>query len=335
LESGADGYLTQPVDAAVLTATVNALLRLSRAEARAREAARAWEAVFGAISDSVCLINSDGCVQRCNRAMAALVGKPVEEVEGHQYADILIETYPGTAFPPEMTTPVERQAIIEIPIASSERQHWLRLTAEPMIAGLTGDAAADGSSIRILADITDSKEAALRQRSFLRDILASVTEGKLHLCLGAEDLPEPLPQQDKKVQLSQKSLHYLREDVRKIANTLGFPQDRQQDLETAVGEAGMNAVVHAGHGIGHVHANETGTIQVWIEDSGRGIAIERIHRATLERGYTTAGTLGHGFWIILKTCDRVYLLTSEAGTTVVLEQDRVAPSPAWAKPPMI
>ncbi len=57
--------------------------------------------------------------------------------------------------------------------------------------------------------------------------------------------------------------------------------------------------------------------------------MDRLHRATLERGYTTAGTMGHGFWMMLKTCDRIYLLTGTEGTTVVLEQDKTPPEPAW------
>ena len=72
------------------------------------------------------------------------------------------------------------------------------------------------------------------------------------------------------------------------------------------------------------------TVQVWIEDCGKGIDMNNLPRATLERGWTTAGSLGHGFWLMLQTIDHVYLLTGPTGTTVVLEQDKVAPIPAWA-----
>ncbi|MEJ5297479.1 MAG: hypothetical protein WHZ52_05520, partial [Armatimonadota bacterium] len=49
----------------------------------------------------------------------------------------------------------------------------------------------------------------------------------------------------------------------------------------------------------------------------------------LERGFTTAGTWGHGFWMMLKLADRVWLHTGQDGTTVVLEQDRDRPAPHW------
>ncbi len=109
----------------------------------------------------------------------------------------------------------------------------------------------------------------------------------------------------------------------------GFPDERWQDLILAAGEAAMNAVVHAGGGDGRVCIGDKGTLQVWVEDRGKGIAVHALHRATLERGYTTAGSLGHGFWLMLKTADRIWLLTGSAGTTVAIEQDRVPPEPQW------
>ncbi len=42
---------------------------------------------------------------------------------------------------------------------------------------------------------------------------------------------------------------------------------------------------------------------------------------------TTAGTLGHGFHMMLRTADRVFLLTGPGGTTLVLEKEREAPGP--------
>jgi hypothetical protein len=48
--------------------------------------------------------------------------------------------------------------------------------------------------------------------------------------------------------------------------------------------------------------------------------VENLHRATLEKGYSSIGTLGHGFPLMIRCADRVYLLTGDAGTTVVIEQ---------------
>ena len=179
-----------------------------------------------------------------------------------------------------------------------------------------------------LAEANDSLAVANRA---IRDVLHSVTDGKLRLCDGADQLPPALGPRLVPIPLHRQDIQTLRHHVREVAREAGLPPDRSSDLETAVGEAGMNAAVHGLDGTGEVYANERGTVQVWVTDQGRGIAMEHLPRATLERGYTTAGTLGHGFWLMLNTVDRVWLLTGSSGTTVVLEQDCDAPAPAWLR----
>jgi PAS domain S-box-containing protein len=186
-------------------------------------------------------------------------------------------------------------------------------------------------------DVTDHKEAEAalieneaRQRALLSDVLASVTEGRLMLVETPEQLPARLDPAGPPIDLTLPSLRELRKQTQEAAKRDGFPEERWQDLQTAVGEASMNAVVHAGGGTAAVGVRP-GTVQVWIEDSGAGISMDRIPQATLLRGFSSAGTLGHGFWMILKTCDRVWLRTGPTGTTIVLEQDRELPLPAWLR----
>jgi anti-sigma regulatory factor (Ser/Thr protein kinase) len=107
---------------------------------------------------------------------------------------------------------------------------------------------------------------------------------------------------------------------------------RVLDLLTAVSEAGMNAIVHGG-GTGHGAVSydpDAGIVQVRIADSGAGISMEHLPRAAFREGYTTAGTMGFGFKLILQTIDRVWLLTGAGGTVLVIEQGRIAPGVAWA-----
>jgi anti-sigma regulatory factor (Ser/Thr protein kinase) len=177
-------------------------------------------------------------------------------------------------------------------------------------------------------------EAEAHQRAFLRDVLASVTDGRLCLCDGPADLPRGLPPVADPVPLNRETLRVLRRLTTEAAQAAGLGKGRCQDLLTAVNEAAMNAVVHAGGGEGRVCADaDAGVVQVWIEDKGAGIEVRHLPQATLHRGYTTAGTLGHGFKLLLNTADRVWLLTGPTGTTVVLEQGRHAPPPGWLSPP--
>jgi len=172
------------------------------------------------------------------------------------------------------------------------------------------------------------RESQARQRQFLRDVLASVTEGHLLLCHGPDDLPAPLTPFGGPVALSRegglRELRHLALDA-----AVGMPEEARHDLATAASEAGMNAVVHGGGGTGWVSVGEDGTVQVRVEDHGTGITMENLPRAALSRGFSTKETLGHGLKMMLETADRLYLLTGSGGTTVVLEQQRERPLPAW------
>ena len=72
-----------------------------------------------------------------------------------------------------------------------------------------------------------------------------------------------------------------------------------------------------------------------VQEQGGGIATENLPRATLSRGYSTKATLGHGLKMMLEAANSLYMLTGAGGTTVIfgttviLEQDRDKPSPAW------
>jgi len=181
------------------------------------------------------------------------------------------------------------------------------------------------------AELADANHPLVAANRAVRDVLHSVTDGKLRLCDEAGQLPPALGPRLVPIPLHRQDIRSLRHHVREVARQAGLTPDHLSDLETAVGEAGMNAAVHGVDGTGEVYANERGTVQVWVTDRGRGIDMEHLPRATLERGYTTAGTLGHGFWLMLNTVDRVWLLTGSSGTTVVLEQDCDAPPSAWLR----
>ncbi|MBC8136891.1 MAG: PAS domain S-box protein [Fibrella sp.] len=202
------------------------------------------------------------------------------------------------------------------------------------------------SEERLLAAIAEKEqltqaqaELLAQQRAFLKDVLLATTDGVLRLCDEFSELPEPLPLiedfagTETALRISAPALRSFRHRVDAVAATRGLPPERRYDWLTAVGDAAMNVVVHVteGVGTGQVRGDvKLGRVQVWVSDNGPGIPVYRIHRAVLERGFTTAGSLGHGFFLLLKTADRAYLLTREgSGTTMVLEKDRVPPEPDW------
>jgi PAS domain S-box-containing protein len=88
LDTGADGYLVQPVERVELLATVKALLRLHEAEASARLLAREWQTTFNAMNDGICLINGEQLILRCNRALAEILGQPAQEWAGRSLSQL-------------------------------------------------------------------------------------------------------------------------------------------------------------------------------------------------------------------------------------------------------
>ncbi|MDR3711070.1 MAG: ATP-binding protein [Capsulimonadaceae bacterium] len=184
-----------------------------------------------------------------------------------------------------------------------------------------------------LAQANDEIElSSKRMKVFVMDVLASVTEGRLRLCNDPSELPAPFPTLLRTpIPLSRKhGMAELRSVVKEACGILKFQDERFYDLLTATGEAAMNAIVHATEGVAEVRVDGDSRVQIWIRDFGSGIDMRNLPRATLERGFTTAGSLGHGIKMILQTADAMWLLTGASGTTVVLEQSAVAPTHAWS-----
>jgi PAS domain S-box-containing protein len=157
LQGGADGYLIKPIEPAEVVATVQALLRIHRAEEAARTAARHWQATFDAISDAICLLDDEGCVLRCNRAAAELFRRPGAALVGRLYQELLWETF-GPASAALLASPARPgETAVEALLAG----RWFRMTADPV----RDESHEPAGSVRLLADVTPRKalEEQLRQ----------------------------------------------------------------------------------------------------------------------------------------------------------------------------
>jgi two-component system, NtrC family, sensor kinase len=147
LEGGADGYLTHPIDATVLVATVKSLLRLKQAELISRQSALEWQSTVDALPEYLVLLDTENKVVRCNRAFAALSGKAFNEVIGQDGMTILTHVLGDADF--LMHTETSRYV--------AEQQHgqnWFLVTAD---AVMTGEQRF--GSIVVLTNITERKLA--------------------------------------------------------------------------------------------------------------------------------------------------------------------------------
>ncbi|MEH2287824.1 hybrid sensor histidine kinase/response regulator [Nostoc sp.] len=152
LDSGADAYLAQPVEPIELLATVRSLLRIRRAEEAALSSAREWQTTFDSMKDGVSLVDSEGIILRCNRAMIKLFGKPSHEILGcahHELMGAELGIGDGACFRRAKETH-QRQ---RLELQSQER--WFAKTIDPVLdehGTLTG-------AVFTLSDITERKRA--------------------------------------------------------------------------------------------------------------------------------------------------------------------------------
>jgi PAS domain S-box-containing protein len=154
LESGADGYLTQPVEPIELIATIRSLLRIRRAEEAFRVSAQEWKTTFDAIKDSVCLVDREGKILRCNRSTSQLFGKPSYEILGrlaYELMDAKLGIGDGSCFYRARET--RQRQVIEL----QGKGRWFTKTIDPVL----DKGGTFAGAVFILSDITDRKQSEL------------------------------------------------------------------------------------------------------------------------------------------------------------------------------
>jgi len=186
---------------------------------------------------------------------------------------------------------------------------------------------------RIIAEEALRKsEAQLRIESerrlrLTRDVISAVTDGRMRLFQNPRDLPLPLSDNARPHALTRESISGIRQTIKEHAEQASFVSGRIDDLVTAASEAMMNAIVHGGDASAAVSSNQD-QVQVRVTDGGQGIDWEVLPQATLRGGWSSKGTLGMGFTLILETIDHMDLYTSSTGTTIVLTMDRIRRPPS-------
>lgn len=228
LESGADAYLTLPVDPLVLAATVRSLVRLHEAEQQAHNAAEQWTASFDALREGVAIVKQ-GIVERCNRAMTLLVGRTYSGIEGSSLDELLSEHFQTPPLLPGKTPRVVRLG-----------HHFFELSTTPLPTNGTME-----GHIFLVAEVTAQKQA--EEALLLNERLAAT--GRLAHII-AHEINNPLEGITNLIYLAQGSASideetraYLAtaagevERVSQIARQiLSFNRDTRQAVSVPVGE---------------------------------------------------------------------------------------------------
>lgn len=306
--------------------------------------------VLDTLRESALVLSPEGHIEQVNSAFLSLFNKGLSEVQNRPLWDIE-EVGKSTVwkrlFDEVRSTPegIVRAFNIEHYPSKGDLPIHLQLNA----CRLVGEEST-GNTARIFVamdDVTEQRrverenrqlraaaeDTAQQKNELIREVFAAATEGKLLLCLSDEDLPRAAGTCTEPIYLTLSTLRETRMLVRDFCTRIGICDMRIDDFESAVGEAAMNAVIHGGGGVVRIFLlpGDTEKVQVWIMDNGDGIALEDLPRALLETGFSSKGTMGQGFRIILRTADRSYLYTGRTGTTIVLEQEKEPPLAAWLR----
>jgi anti-sigma regulatory factor (Ser/Thr protein kinase) len=165
-------------------------------------------------------------------------------------------------------------------------------------------------------------QAEAQKKQFYRDVVFSVTNGKLVLC-DREQIdrywPWPLPAGSLCAEVWEEGdVRRVREILTEAAGRIGMEEQRVYDLCLAASEGATNALKHGGGGRVGVVETE-GRLRVRIEDAGAGIDPFHLPCATLMKGYSTRQSMGLGFTLMNELTDKLYLHTAPSGTVIILE----------------
>lgn len=300
-----------------VTDRVKAEEALERSEARFR-------AVFDRAGIGMIAVDMGGNVLAANQAFSELTGYDLYELVG-----MSVQKF---AYPEDVAGADEllgRMIQGEFDSFQAEKRYvrkdgkviWGRLTAsigralepeQPFIIGMIED----------ITDRVNAEEALKAEQShrteFYRRTIQAATQDKL-VIVDREEIEALDGTLIRSWEIDgPEGLWAARHGVEKAAEAAGLDDNDVANYTMAAGEALTNVVKHAGTGTASLRWRNDRLLFV-ATDHGPGIEALNLPAVALERGYTTAGTLGVGFTVMIAFSKRVYLYTGPDGTTVALE----------------
>lgn len=290
------------------------------------------EAVINSIAQGVFVLDTEGRIITMNPAVMKLYNGSAADVIGHRLDSLIgksdISCLDGSPAPsiPDLVGRVTRGETIEnLELLTTRRDNGRSFMGSYSASSVMDSSGMPALTVILVSDITErvvseqrGKELDRHKMEFYRRTLLAATNGRLVITDEssiAEIAGEPAVSWDI---TSAGDIAAIRHRIADIADEHGMDDLRINRFIVSIGEAATNAVKHAKSGKASVHQTAYSMIFI-VSDRGAGIATLNLPDLALRERYSTAGTLGMGYKVILSFCDKVYLSTSPDGTTVALE----------------
>jgi PAS domain S-box-containing protein len=185
-ESGADGYLTHPVEPPVLVATVRAFIRARQAEEQMRRSEEKYRAIFDKATNGIILFDDARNVLEANPAMHRLLGLPdSEQLVGQNLTRFrsLEATATSDQRYAEMlqrggwngTVKLQRSDGSDVYVDCSVSRHSLPGMWIGMFSDISGRIAAEADRERLYASEREARTEAERANRLKDDFLATIS----------------------------------------------------------------------------------------------------------------------------------------------------------------
>lgn len=184
LNSGADAYLPQPVEAGELLATIGALLRLRRAEEGERRLSRRLKSVFDAMHKPLLVLGSEGVIVDLNQPALGLMGVGREQLIGRDAGETLGDFVKAEALAEFVRSAHASRQVLEV--GRSGRTYCL--TADPV----KGDDGDFEGTLLLIDDISERKELERQLRARVDELDEASRRKDDFLNMLAHELRNPL-----------------------------------------------------------------------------------------------------------------------------------------------
>lgn len=294
----------------------------------AEEAVRRSEGKFRTIFDhvpaAIYVFDQDGIILQANAACERLFGLAPESLLGLPIVGVLVRPEESERVQ-DIIAKVFSGEIVKDEEWQIQRPEGSLMVVLANIVPLYDNLGKPIWGIGLHVDVTERKlqeqrklELEENKRQFYRSTIFAATDGKL-IITNQEEIEKTAGSSIASWDVGRpEEVTIVRSGIKEAAKSAGMAESKIDDLALCVGELVTNVIKHAERGKASLR-QLPGALLFVCEDHGPGINTMTLPQATLQKGYSTARSLGMGYKEVIQLADKVSLATGPEGTIVAVE----------------